>query len=124
MSAGRGGRALKSVCAILVPWPMLLLVVCAASQAQTAPRAIRATPASAPASRLATSMPRATSAPSGAENSLIELQSRMSQRAAAVQVTTGMMDSLNAGTHAVSGNVGDGGAAPGCRNCKANAKRP
>ncbi len=124
MSAGRESRALQSICAIVVPWPMLLLVVCTASHAQTAPRAIWATPASAPAARPATSMPRAPSPSPGAEGGLIELQSRMSQRATAVQVTKGMMDSLNAGTHAVAGNIGDGGAPPGCRNCKASAKRP
>ncbi|MEO8835169.1 MAG: hypothetical protein ABI364_00355 [Caldimonas sp.] len=103
---------------------MLLLVVCTASHAQTAPRAIRTTPASAPASRPATSMARAPSPPSGAETNLIELQTRVGQRATATQMTKGMMDSLNAGAHAVAGNIGDGGAASGCRSCKASAKRP
>lgn len=43
---------------------------------------------------------------SGAEISMIELQSLVSQRATALQLTTGMMNSVNEGAKAIVGNVG------------------
>jgi hypothetical protein len=43
---------------------------------------------------------------SGAELSMITLQSLISQRATALQLTTGMMSSMNDGSKAIAGNIG------------------
>jgi hypothetical protein len=43
---------------------------------------------------------------SGAEVSMIELQSLVSQRATALQLTTGMMNSINEGTKSIAANIG------------------
>ncbi len=43
---------------------------------------------------------------SGAEISMIELQSLVSQRSTSLQLTTGMMNSVNEGTKSVAGNIG------------------
>ncbi len=55
---------------------------------------------------------------------MVELQSTVSQRATAAQLTTGMMGSINDGTKTVAGNIGRGETTTTCRLCKARAKRP
>lgn len=45
-----------------------------------------------------------------AETGVQELQSVMSKRATTVQISTGMLKSLNEGNKAVAGNIGSGGA--------------
>jgi hypothetical protein len=42
----------------------------------------------------------------GAEVSMVQLQSLVSQRATALQLTTGMMRSINDSTKTVAGNIG------------------
>ena len=43
---------------------------------------------------------------SGAESSMIELQSLVSRRSTALQLTTGMMNAINEGTKRIAGNIG------------------
>jgi hypothetical protein len=43
---------------------------------------------------------------SGAEVSMIQLQSLVAKRATALQLTTGLLQSLNDGTHTIAGNIG------------------
>ena len=45
----------------------------------------------------------------GAESSMMELQSSMSQRATALQLTTSMQQTLNDSMHKVAGNLGGAG---------------
>lgn len=47
-----------------------------------------------------------TGARSGAELSMIELQSLTAKRATALQLTTGMMNSINSSTKTIAGNIG------------------
>ena len=46
----------------------------------------------------------------GAENGMQEVQALQVNRATTVQISTGMMKSLNEGTKTVAGNIGGGGA--------------
>lgn len=54
----------------------------------------------------------------GAELSMVELQSLVSKRATALQLMTGMQQSLNDSAKTVAGNIGGGsGNTAGCKTC-------
>lgn len=108
-----------------VAGPLLLSFTCTVSYAQTTMPAARATAASPLASRPVTVARPSPPSQSGAESGMVDLQSNLSKRAMVVQMTTGMMASINEGNKAVAGNIGGGGGAPPvCKSCKARAKQP
>jgi uncharacterized ferredoxin-like protein len=55
---------------------------------------------------------------SDAEMSMIELQSLVAKRGTALQLTTGMMNSLNEGQKSVAKNIGGGSSGPPPPSCK------
>ena len=78
--------------------------------AQTAARLMpNATAAAATSARAEPPATGLLTARDGAEVSMIELQSQVSKRATTLQLTTGMMQSMNSDAKLVAGNIGRGG---------------
>ena len=126
----------------IVSLTFAMLLAAASAEAQDHSRSTRTTTSPAPAPNLPSAKRKSpeatqsvlpagksdtsqTATREGAEVSMIELQSAIAKRAAALQLATGVQRSLNEGPKSVAKNIGGNGPAgsPSCKTCVRDSAR-